>query len=154
MTKEYPYTPSSVLEAYNNILVSDLDGKPIILKGIYVADPSPNSKLYGGYYYDHLKDENGQGDIVIKVSPTIRQKFKQNGLFTISGVVNRKVRANTSSINISLLVDEILNVEDSKITEEDLKKIQLLDEKRNHGYINVDSIIQSYVYNDKKGAAA
>lgn len=144
------YTPSSVLEAYNNILVSDLDGKTIILKGIYVADPSPNSKLYGGYYYDHLKDENGQGDIVIKVSPTIRQKFKQNGLFTISGVVNRKVRANTSSINVSVLVDEILNVEDSKITEEDLKKIQLLEEKRNHGYKNVDSIIQNNIYNDKK----
>ena len=144
---ECSYIPSSVLEAYNNVLVSDLDGKTIIVKGIYSIGPS---QLYGGYYFDKLKDENGQGEIVIKVTPINREKFNQNGLFTISGVVNRKVRTSSSSINISILVSEILNVEHTKVTEEDRKRIRLLEEKRDYGYKNVDIIISDNIYNDKK----
>ena len=122
------FTPASLLTCYNSALKVAVEAYPITVQGIY--RPDRMNKLYGGVFYDRLIQESGKEELVIKVRPAQREQLsgKAEKLITIYGFVNRKVRPD-SVIGVSLDLESVLNVEESKVSEDEKQFWNLQREK-------------------------
>ena len=54
LTSEINYTPSAILQLFNNALTPPATKKMLQLRGIYQAG---KGMAYGGFFYDTLRDE-------------------------------------------------------------------------------------------------
>ena len=68
-TEQLPYTPSSVVAIFNNVLNSDATTKLFKIKGIYTQG---KGNSYNGYYYGILKDEGSDAYITLIVPAILR----------------------------------------------------------------------------------
>ena len=135
------FTPASLLTCYNSALKVAVEAYPITVQGIY--RPDRMNKLYGGVFYDRLIQESGKEELVIKVRPAQREQLsgKAEKLITIYGFVNRKVRPD-SVIGVSLDLESVLNVEESKVSEDEKQFWNLQREKAQSGKKDVSLLFK------------
>lgn len=123
------YSPRTLLGVYANAMRTNADGKIILAKGIYQI--AQNQKEYSGYYYDSLKSLNGNESIKIKVPSLLRSTLENNSIYLFKGYVEKKI--NFSSIELVLVIDDILQKEENQISEEEIKRFELLKKKYQKG---------------------
>lgn len=121
---------------------SNIFSQIINIRGIFKAG---NGTLYkSGYYYDFFKDENNNTQIKILVPANLRQKIKNDSLVILRGMVNKQIDASRSSVELLFRVDAILEELKSKaISDDDLKRISLVQKKNEKGRKPVESILKN-----------
>jgi exodeoxyribonuclease VII large subunit len=141
------YSPAAVLNLFNNSISINQTKRIVQLKGIYLQG---KGNIYSGYYYDTFRDESSDAAITILVPPLIRNELQPNKTVTVNGFVTRRVINTTGSIQIQLTVTDLVEQTQNKYNDEDLKKIELMQQKAVNGYRDVYSWLKEQIINEQQ----
>jgi exodeoxyribonuclease VII large subunit len=140
------YSPAAVLNLFNNSISISQTKRLIQLKGIF--QPGKGG-LYSGYYYDNLRDESSDAQITIIVPALIRSEMQANKTITVNGFITKRVVNNASRIDIQLTVTELAEQGQNKYSDEDIKRITLLQTKAAVGFKDVHGFIKDRIINEQ-----
>lgn len=139
------YNPSEVIGLFSDALAKRSAGV-IYVRGVY----HPGRGIsYSGYYYDTIKDEYSSKELTIIVSSEIRSQLTEGNLVDLKGLVDRKV-SNDCSVKLQLQVTGLNIVQEQTLSEEDLRKVEIRNYKARAGFKNVDGILESAIYADRR----
>lgn len=141
------YSPAAVLNLFNNSISVYQIKRIVQLKGIYVQG---KGNQYSGYFYDFFRDEASDAAITILVPPLIRQEMQPNRTVTVNGFVTRRVINSSGSIQIQLTVTDLVEQAQNKYSEDDIKKIELMQQKAANGYRDVYSWLKDRIINEEQ----
>lgn len=146
------FAPSEIFSIYKNKLTTDYytsrQGQlRIFIQGIYVLG---KNQVYQGYYYDFLKDAACNTYLKLKMPLSLRNQLKQGSLINVAGILNYDVQNAYSSIQLLLEVTWAETVQTDVVSQEDVQKNELLLMKNNSKNKNVDTILESILYEDRK----
>src|ERR1700750_2866394 len=140
------YSPAAVLNLFNNSIAVNPAKRIIQLKGIYVQG---KGALYSGYYYDTFRDESSDAAITILVPPLIRNELQPNKTITVNGFITRRIVNTSGSIQIQLTVTDLVEQTLNKYSDEEVKKIELIQRKANAGYRDVYSWLKEKIISEE-----
>jgi len=140
------YSPAAVLNLFNNSLSVSQARRIIQLKGIYVQG---KGALYSGYFYDTFRDESSDASITILVPPLIRNELQPNKTITVNGFITRRIVNTSGSIQIQLTVTDLVGQTQNKYSDEEIKKIELMQAKAAIGYRDVYSWLKEKIINEE-----
>lgn len=140
---QIPYNPGSLLNAFSNSLTSPLLNKPLLVKGIYKRGKGVN---YNGVYYDILKDEFSDNNITLVIPEKLRFPLKEGQAIEAQAFLSKRLSTATGRIDLILTVSDLLSRKEREINEEELKALELLQQKAKIGYKDVDGLIRSKLY--------
>lgn len=140
------YSPAAVLNLFNNSISVNQVKRIIQLKGIYVQG---KGALYSGYYYDTFRDESSDAAITILVPPLIRNELQPNKTITVNGFITRRIVNTAGSIQIQLTVTDLVEQTLNKYSDDEVKKIELMQRKANSGYRDVYSWLKEKIINEE-----
>ena len=140
------YTPSGIIDILNNTVRIPQELDIIHIKGTYEKN---TDRLYAGQFYDSLVDETGGSKLAIKVTQLQRNLLSNGDLATVVGVLNRKIR-NDSTIAVSLNVTDVIVVEEQTITTDDRKRAEIQLRKLEIGYKVPELIIKQKLYREER----
>jgi len=141
------YTPSEIIGIFNDILAhqnNQASGKIVCIRGLYLVG---NGTAYQGFYYDTLRDEKSPNELPIRISEAQRKELTPGNLVEILGTLGRKITAK-SEIKLELYVSRVEVVKEQVIDENEIKRIEFRQRKVSSGFKNVDSILESLLFND------
>jgi exodeoxyribonuclease VII large subunit len=138
------YSPAAVLNLFNNSISLKQTQRIIQLKGIFQLG---KGGLYNGVYYDSLRDESSDAQITLIVPALIRSEMQSNKTITINGFITRRVVNNASRIDIQLTVTDLVEQVQNKYSDNDIKKITLLQAKAAAGFKDVHGFIKEKIIN-------
>ncbi|WP_312820435.1 exodeoxyribonuclease VII large subunit [Kaistella carnis] len=139
------YSPTSVIGIFNNALKLPATITLIYLKGRYAFG---GGKAYVNYYYDHLYSEGDNTSIGVKMPGLLRSKITNNEIYTLRGFIEKKIK--NSSIELIFVVDNIISQEEKTISEEDLKRYDLIQKKLEKGSIDLETFVREKVLKSEK----
>lgn len=134
------HSPQSIIGIFNNALKLPVTTNLVYLKGKYTFG---QGKSYGGYYYDYLYAESSPSSIGTKISTLLRSKIIPNELYVLRGFVEKRIK--NSSIELVFVVDEIIQQQEKTISEEDLQKFEILQQKLNSESKNLETLIREKI---------
>lgn len=140
------YSPAAVLNLFNNAISINQTKRIIQLKGIYVPG---KGNQYSGYFYDTFRDEASDAAITILVPPLIRNELQPNKTVTVNGFVTRRVINTSGSIQIQLVVTDLVEQTQSKYNDDDVRKIELMQQKAVIGYRDVYSWLKEQIISEE-----
>lgn len=138
------YSPSTILGVYSNLIRTQVDGKVILARGIYQY--SQNQKEYGGYFYDSISSPNDNKSVRTKTPKLLRTKLEDNTTYIFKGYIEKKI--SFSSIELIFVIDEILEREETQISEEEILRYKLLQNKIAKGFKDLEATVKEHVYNN------
>jgi len=139
------YSPAAVLNLFNNSISVSATKRIIQLKGIYVQG---KGALYSGYFYDTFRDESSDAQITILVPPLIRNELQPNKTITVNGFITKRIVGNSGSIQIQLTVTDLVEQTLNKYSDEEIKKITLMQAKASEGFRDVYSWLKENIINE------
>lgn len=146
------YTPIQILSKCNEALSkeSDLFGTVIRLSGIYKIGNGTRYSL--GYYYDKLVDLNTNSVVLnLLVNDFVREKLNTDSHVVLNGMMTKREDGGRSGISVFFRVDSIVEEVESKvITEDDIKRISLIQKKNEKGIKPIKSILRSKLMRNEK----
>lgn len=101
------YTPSSLINTFNNTLNVKVENDIFDIEGIYV---NQNQKEYGGYYYDKIKEIHSDQKITLVVPKRIKESLKNNFIYSFRGYLVRKIN-DEGFIQLNFRVTELISHE-------------------------------------------
>lgn len=144
-------TPMQVMSKMNEYVSRNfgLFGEVVNIRGIFTAG---NGTLYqNGYYYDNLKDENYTAFVKVLVRSTLRNRIKFDSLVVLRGMFVKKLKPDNSALEILFRVDSIVEEIKSKaISDEDLKRLELIQKKNEIGKKPVDSTLRNILMRNER----
>lgn len=139
------YSPASVIGIFNNALKLPVTVNLIYLKGRYSYGMG---KAYSNYYYDHLYSESDNSSIGVKISGLLRSKIVNNDIYTLKGFIEKRIK--NSSIELVFVVDDIVSQEEKTISEEDLKRYDLIQKKLEKGSQDLETFVRDKILKGEK----
>ena len=113
------YKPSELIGIFNSILAKQsVNAQVVFLRGVYLAS---GRQPYSGYFYDTLRDEDGQEELTLRLTQQQRDNLKNGNLVNVGGVLGRNVN-NRGQIQIVLNVSRIDVVQEQAIDENEIKR--------------------------------
>lgn len=141
------YKPSEIIGIFNSILSrQSVNAQIVYLRGIYLTNPK---SVNWSYCYDTLRDEDSQEEITIKLTQQQRENLKNGNLVRVGGLLNRSV-SNKGFIQLILNVSRIDIVQEQAYDENEIKRIELRQQKAAAGFKNVDSILEQLLYTEQR----
>lgn len=140
------YSPAAVLNLFNNSISISQTKRIIQLKGIYMQG---KGALYSGYFYDTFRDESSDAAITILVPPLIRNELQPNKTITVNGFITRRIIGTSGSIQIQLTVTDLVGQTQNKYSDDEIKKIELMQAKAAVGYRDVYSWLKEKIINEE-----
>lgn len=140
------YSPVAVLNLFNNSISISQAKRIIQLKGVFHPG---KGHLYSGYYYDCLKDESSDAQITLIIPALIRQELQPGKTVTVNGFITKRVVNNASRIEIQLTVTDLVEQTQSKYSDEDIRRIEILQNKASSGFRDVHSWIKNKIINEQ-----
>ncbi len=146
------YAPSEILNIYKGKLNAEYYASRqgqlrIYMQGVFVLG---RGQVYQGYYFDWLKDTSSNSYLNIKVPISLRAQLKANSLINVAGILEYDVQNAYSSIQLILEVTWAETVQVNAVSQEDLRRNELLLQKNRSTHKNVDTLLESILYEDKK----
>ena len=143
------YNPSEVIGIFAEALAKRSNGV-IYVRGIY----RPGKGIqYGGVFFDTLRDEFSPKELTIIISSAIRSQLTEGNLVDLKGLIERKV-SNDCAVKLQLVVTGMSIVKEQTVSEEDLRRIEIRNKKARTGFKNVDGILESAIYADRRPSVA
>jgi exodeoxyribonuclease VII large subunit len=143
---QFIYSPSAVLNLFNNSINIAQSKRMIQLKGVFVQG---RSSAYNGYYYDTLRDESSDAQLTLIIPALIRNELQPNKTVTVNGFITKRVTGNSGSIQIQVTVTDLVEQTQNKYSEDDLAKIALLQAKAAAGFRDFDGFIKGKIVNEQ-----
>ncbi|MFZ4929142.1 exodeoxyribonuclease VII large subunit [Chryseobacterium sp. Mn2064] len=138
------YSPSSVLGLFSNALKINATINLIYLKGRYAYG---GGKAYGNYYYDNLFSESDNISIGVRISALLRTKIVNNEVYTLRGYIEKSIK--NSSVELRFVIDEIIQQEEKAISEEELQRYELIQEKLEKGSTDLETVIRNKILKEE-----
>lgn len=138
------YSPSSILGLFSNALKINATVNLIYLKGRYAYG---GGKAYGNYYYDNLFSESDNISIGVRISALLRTKIVNNEVYTLRGYIEKSIK--NSSVELRFVVDEIIQQEEKAISEEELQRYELIQEKLEKGSTDLETVIRNKILKEE-----
>ncbi len=139
------YSPAAVIGLFNNALKLNATVNLIYLKGRYSYG---GGKAYVNYYYDLLYSESDSTSIGVKMPGLLRSRIVNNEIYTLRGFIEKRIK--NSSIELVFVVDEIISQEEKSVSEEDLKRYELIQQKLEKGSHDLETFIRNKVLKSEK----
>lgn len=146
MTDDISLTPSVLVNLFSNTMQFEVAKQMQRIKGIYVPG---KGVVYGGQYYDGLKDELTDASITLIVPGAIRNNLHAQEMIAVEGYVNKRVQPIGARIELQFFVTAIVSQDAATVTEEDKQVFEVLQEKAKQGYRDVDGFIKSQILQDE-----
>ena len=138
------YSPGSVLGLFSNALKINATVNLIYLKGRYAYG---GGKAYGNYYYDNLFSESDNMSIGVRISALLRTKIINNEVYTLRGYIEKSIK--NSSVELRFVVDEIIQQEEKMISEEELQRYELIQNKLEKGSTDLETVIRNKILKEE-----
>lgn len=138
------YSPGSVLGLFSNALKINATVNLIYLKGRYAYG---GGKAYGNYYYDNLFSESDNISIGVRISALLRTKIVNNEVYTLRGYIEKSIK--NSSVELRFVVDEIIQQEEKMISEEELQRYELIQNKLEKGSTDLETVIRNKILKEE-----
>lgn len=138
------YSPSSILGLFSNALKINATVNLIYLKGRYAYG---GGKAYGNYYYDNLFSESDNISIGVRISALLRTKIVNNEVYTLRGYIEKSIK--NSSVELRFVVDEIIQQEEKALSEEELQRYELIQEKLEKGSTDLERVIRNKILKEE-----
>lgn len=134
------YCPSEIVDIFNDFLSrTGMGTKVVLVTGIFLKTAK---QVYSGYYYDTLKDQNSDQELSLRIPQSLRDGLDNGSLVTIGGTIYRQP-GNRGSIQLGLKVSRVETLQQQAVSEEDMKRAELRSAKKQKGFKNVESLLES-----------
>lgn len=140
------FSPSSIVAIFNAATITREEKKIIQVRGIFKKQGSSN---YGGNYYNRLKDEASDNTISLITSAIIHNQLEDNKTIEFNGFLTRRADKQ-GKIELIINFIELLAQRVNKFSEEETKKILLINKKVATGFKDLDAHIKTAIYNKKQ----
>ena len=142
------FKPSEIIGILRNHLATgQVNQRVVCLRGIYFK---------GGYinqYYrtatDRLVDESTSDELTLSMPLNLRDDLENGNVITVHGILDRSI-TNKGLIQIVLKVTEVEKIKELAVSEDEIKRTELRRIKSEKGFKNVDSILESLLFQDKR----
>ena len=142
------FKPSEIIGILRNHLATgQVNQKVVCLRGIYFK---------GGYinqYYrtatDRLVDESTSDELTLSMPLNLRDDLENGNVITVHGILDRSI-TNKGLIQIVLKVTEVEKIKELALSEDEIKRTELRRIKSEKGFKNVDSLLESLLFQDKR----
>lgn len=142
------FRPSEIIGILRNHLATgQVNQKVVCLKGIYFKGSYVNQ-----YYHtatDRLVDESTSDELTLSMPLNLRADLDNGNVLTVHGILDRSV-TNKGLIQIVLKVTEVEKIKELAVSEDEIKRTELRRIKSEKGFKNVDSLLESLLYQDKR----
>lgn len=144
---DQPTSPSALVNLFANAMPMRFMEQAHRVRGEYVPGKGVS---YQGMFYDTLKDEISDGSISLIVPGVIRGQLSTGQVIEVVGYLNRRVSSLGARIELQLTVTELVSQDAKTVDESQLKQFEVLQEKANAGYRDVDGMIKAAVLEDRR----
>ena len=142
------FKPSEIIGILRNHLATgQVNQRVVCLRGIYFK---------GGYinqYYrtatDRLVDESTSDELSLSMPLNLRDDLENGNVITVHGILDRSI-TNKGLIQIVLKVTEVEKIKELAVSEDEIKRTELRRIKSEKGFKNVDSLLESLLFQDKR----
>ena len=146
------YAPSEILNIYRGKLMTEYytnrQGQlRIFMQGIFVLG---KGQIYQGYCFDYLKDASSNSYLNIKMPINMRNQLTNASLINVAGILDYNVQNAYSAIQLTLEVTWVETVQTNVVSKEDVRRNELLLLRNNGTNKNVDTMLESILYEDRK----
>ena len=142
------YQPSEIISILRNHLATgQVNQRIVCLRGIYFKGAYINQ-----YYHtatDRLVDETSSDELSLAMPLNLRDDLENGNVVTVHGVLDRSI-TNKCLIQIVLKVTAVEKLKELAMSEDEVKRTELRRIKSEKGFKNVDSILESLLYQDKR----
>ena len=123
----------------------------LVVEGLY---SQCGQKDYRGYWYDAIKAQFNPHRLTAIVPTALRCQLSDGELIQVSGVIEKSLNEN-GQITLQLRVSNLVGKKKKPVDEGELKAIELQQAKAAKGYQNVDSLLETVLYQgDRKPKVA
>ena len=142
------FRPSEVIGILRNHLATgQVNQKVVCLRGIYFKGSYVNQYFHTAT--DRLVDESTSDELSLSMPLGLRDDLENGNIITVHGVLDRSI-TNKGLIQIVLKVTEVEKIKELAVSEDEIKRTELRRIKSEKGFKNVDSILESLLYQDKR----
>lgn len=139
------YSPASLLSIFNALTITKEEKKLVQVRGIYART---GKDAYSGFYYDRLKDEASDSQMTLILPSLIRNQLDDNKTIEFLGFISRRLDK-LGRIELQLNIVQLTRQQPNQFTEEDLKRVELLNKKVAAGFRDLDALLQKNIYDNK-----
>lgn len=140
------YSPKAIVSIFEKAFTVPEERKIIQVKGIYIKDSRAE---YGGYHYDHIKDEAADYTLTLIIPTLQRNELVNNTTILFKAFITRK-SDKYGRIDFQMNFMELVHSTTNKFSEEDQQRIDIVNSKLNSGIKDLDSAIKQHVYTNTK----
>ena len=134
------FKPSEIIGILRNHLATgQVNQKVVCLRGIYFK---------GGYVNQYFHTA-----LSLSMPLNLRDDLENGNVITVHGVLDRSI-TNKGLIQIVLKVTEVEKIKELAVSEDEIKRTELRRIKSEKGFKNVDSILESLLFQDKRPQVA
>ncbi len=139
------YSPGALLSIISKSFIVQEERKILILKGILVKSGRDS---YNGFYYNKLKDEASDQALTLITPAVYHTQLKDNTTLTLHGYVSRKIdKLGRLEFQVNLV--ELVHISRNQFGQDDYRKLELIQQKMQHGVKDLDVLIKRKIYHDE-----
>ena len=148
----HQYQPSEIINILRNHLATgQVNQRVVSLRGIYFKGTYINQYFHTAT--DRLVDEGSSDELSILIPLNLRDDLDNGNVITVHGVLDRTI-TNKGLIQVVLKVTAVEKLKELAMSEDEVKRTELRRIKSEKGFKNVDSILESLLYQDKRPKVA
>ena len=141
------FKPSEIISILRNHLATgQVNQRVVSLRGIYFQGTYINQYFHTAT--DRLVDEDGSDELSILIPLNLRDDLDNGNVITVNGVLDRTI-TNKGLIQVVLKVTAVEKIKELAMSEDEIKRTELRRIKSEKGFKNVDSILESLLFQDK-----
>ena len=142
------FRPSEIIGILRNHLATgQVNQRVVCLRGIYFKGSYVNQYFHTAT--DRLVDESTSDELSLSMPLNLRDDLENGNVITVHGILDRSI-TNKGLIQIVLKVTEVEKIKELAVSEDEIKRTELRRIKSEKGFKNVDSILESLLYQDKR----
>jgi hypothetical protein len=146
------FKPSEIIGILRNHLATgQVNQKVVCLRGIYFKGGYVNQYFHTAT--DRLVDESTSDELSLSMPLNLRDDIENGNVITVHGVLDRSI-TNKGLIQIVLKVTEVEKIKELAVSEDEVKRTELRRIKSEKGFKNVDSILETLLFQDKRPQVA
>lgn len=138
------YSPAAIVSILNASIGIKEEKKIIQMRGIFRKIGTAN---YGGFYYYRLKDEASDYQITLVTPAILHNQLNDNRTIEFNAYINRRI-SKIGQIEIQINLIDLISQQANKYTEEDLKKLYILNKKIDIGSKDLDMAIRNAIFHN------
>lgn len=141
------YTPLELIGLYRSYFERSKANSIVWLRGIYVQRANQNRNYSTAF--DDLRDVNTQNSVTLKINWADRERLQNNSLVMVGGLIELNAFQN-GNIQIAVNVTRLDIIQDQFVTEQDLRRQELLLQKNASHRKNVNQEISQLLFEGRR----